>query len=512
MHALQGRESTTSSRHSRERCFHRSQQARTGPFGWAVKWDTAVSLAAADPTQTSTLAEDNSRAPNRWWIELVHHDDPSHVGRRIALDGALGLGRKSGAFGDGVLDDGHISRTHAEFDRGSGGTPLVRDAGSRNGTYVNGSRIQEHPLISGDVIGLGRALLMVTREPQPPAEQAPEGMVGNSYAFLSTVATVGKASTRGPTLLWGESGVGKDSLARHLHNVSGRTGSLEIIRCGRSQDEETLLRAVLEAAAGGTVVLDNVEELPADAQLLLVDRLDAVEFQDTGIVACTVESPDGLAHRLRPELLHRLRRWSIRVPSLTDRRTDIPLLALAFARRYCSAQARLDAEFTFRLLRHRWPGNLHELEALVERAAVEAHDNRLAPFEGLDALLAQQSSAAGISTYGRKVEREPFVADAAGRWYTTPDGQRFDLERRKTLARVLATMLEARRDEPGRALSVTEMLERAWAEEKLLPRAGANRVYVAMTTLRKMGLRDLLARTDSGYVLDPDVPLRIIEA
>lgn len=469
-------------------------------------------MATAETTQTSTLAEDDGRAPRQWWIELVHHDDPSHIGRRIALDGPVGLGRKSDAFGEGVLDDGHISRAHAEFDRGSGGTPIVRDAGSRNGTYVNGSRIQEHPLISGDVIGLGRALLMVTREPQPPEHQAPEGMVGNSYAFLSAVTTVGKASTRGPTLLWGESGVGKSALARHLHTISGRTGPLEITRCGRSQDEEALLGAVLDAAAGGTVVLDNVEELPAAAQLFLVDRLDGAELQDTGLVACTVESPDSLAHRLRPELVHRLRRWSIRVPSLTERRTDIPLLALAFARRYCSPEARLDAEFTFRLLRHRWPGNLHELEALVERAAVESDDDTLTPFEGLDALLAQQSSAAGISTYGRKVEREPFVADAGGRWYTTPDGQRFDLERRKTLARVLGTMLDARRDEPGRALSVSDMLDRAWTDEKLLPRAGANRVYVAMTTLRKMGLRDLLVRTDSGYVLDPEVPLRIIEA
>ncbi|MGH1341026.1 MAG: FHA domain-containing protein [Nannocystales bacterium] len=468
-------------------------------------------MATTETTQTSTLAEDDGRPPKRWWIELVHHDDPSHIGRRLALDGPLALGRKSDGFGAGVLDDGHISRAHAEFDPRSAGTPMLRDAGSRNGTYVNGSRVQEHPLVSGDVVGLGRALLLVTREPQPPTERAPEGLVGNSHAFLSAIATVRKASTRGPTLLWGESGVGKSVFARHLHGVSGRKGPLEVTRCGRTPDEETLLRAVLDAASGGTVVLDNVEELPPAAQLLLVDRLDAAEFQDTGLVACTVESPEGLAHRLRPELVHRLRRWSIRVPSLTERRTDIPQLALAFARRYCNPNARLDAEFAFRLLRHRWPGNLHELEALVERAAVEAHGDTLTPFEGLDALLAQQSSAAGISTYGRKVEREPFVADASGRWYTTPGGQRFDLERRKTLTRVFATMLAARRDEPGRALSVSDMLDRAWTDEKLLPRAGANRVYVAMTTLRKMGLRDLLVRTDTGYVLDPEIPLRIIE-
>ena len=465
----------------------------------------------SEATQTSTLAEDDGRAPNRWWVELVHHEDPNRIGRRVPLDTTLALGRRSDAFGEGTLDDGHISRAHAELDRGTGGTPIIRDAGSRNGTYVNGSRIQEHPLVAGDVIGMGRALLMVVREPPPPEVEPGDELVGHSYAFLSTLSTVHKAAPRGPTLLWGESGVGKDALAQHLHHVSGRSGPLETLRCGRLRDEDDVVRALMDAAREGTLVLDNVEELPASAQLLMVDRLESDAPEYTGVVACTVETPESLAHRLRPELLHRLRRWSIRVPSLTERRTDIPQLALAFARRYGSDGAQLDAELTFRLLRHRWPGNLHELEALIERAAVESEGDRLTPFEGLDALLAQRPSARGISTYGRKVDREPFVADLSGRWYTTPDGHRYDLERRKTLARVLGTMLVARKDEPGRALTVSDMLERAWAEEKLLPRAGANRVYVAMTTLRKMGLRNLLVRTDTGYVLDPDVPLRIIE-
>ena len=469
-------------------------------------------MTLSEATQTSTLAEDDGREPNRWWVELVHHDDTNLIGRRVPLDDTLAVGRKSEAFGHGALDDGHISRLHAEFDRGSGGTPVIRDVGSRNGTYVNGGRIQEHPLVAGDIVGMGRALLMVIREPAPPTLDKPVALVGHSYAFVSTLLTIAKAAPRGPTLLWGESGVGKDALAQHLHDVSNRTGSLEVLRCGRLQDDTAVVEAILDAARGGTLVLDNAEELPAAAQLLLVDALESDRLEGTGVVACTVETPEALAHRLRPELLHRLRRWSIRIPSLTERRADVPQLALAFARRYCDDDVQFDPEFTFRLLRHRWPGNLHELEALVERAAVESKGGRLAPFEGLDALLAQRPSARGISTYGRKVEREPFVADALGRWYTTPDGRKFDLERRKTLARVLATMLAARRDEPGRALSVSDMLDRAWAEEKLLPRAGANRVYVAMTTLRKMGLRDILVRTDTGYVLDPDVPLRIIES
>ena len=492
--------------------MNRAFAFRSRPSDTARNGDTRRALTLSEATQTSTLAEDDGREPNRWWVELVHHDDTNLIGRRVPLDDTLAVGRKSEAFGHGALDDGHISRLHAEFDRGSGGTPVIRDVGSRNGTYVNGGRIQEHPLVAGDIVGMGRALLMVIREPAPPTLDKPVALVGHSYAFVSTLLTIAKAAPRGPTLLWGESGVGKDALAQHLHDVSNRTGSLEVLRCGRLQDDTAVVEAILDAARGGTLVLDNAEELPSAAQLLLVDALESDRLEGTGVVACTVETPEALAHRLRPELLHRLRRWSIRIPSLTERRADVPQLALAFARRYCDDDVQFDPEFTFRLLRHRWPGNLHELEALVERAAVESKGGRLAPFEGLDALLAQRPSARGISTYGRKVEREPFVADALGRWYTTPDGRKFDLERRKTLARVLATMLAARRDEPGRALSVSDMLDRAWAEEKLLPRAGANRVYVAMTTLRKMGLRDILVRTDTGYVLDPDVPLRIIES
>lgn len=496
-----------------QRCEHRAfVTAFVSPHGTGTPQELGYSngVTFADATQTSTLAEDDGRAPNRWWLVLAHHDDPAVIGRRIALDDAVQLGRKSSVFGSGVLDDGHISRAHAEFDRASGGVPLVRDLDSRNGTFVNGVRVQEQPLVAGDVVGMGRALLLVIREPVAPSPPPSPSLVGTSFALAAARCTIAKAATRGPTLLWGESGSGKDALARDLHELSERNGPLEFVRCGRQSDQELL--AVLEAAQGGTVVLDTIEELPPSGQLLLFDQLETGRLRETGVVACTVESPDALAHRLRPELLHRIRRWSIRVPSLTERRADIPLLALAFARRYSDTQTvRLDAELTFRLLRHRWPGNLHELEAIVERAAVESPNDRLAPFDGLDALLAQHASAKGISTYGRKVEREPFVADARGRWYTTPDGHRFDLERRKTLARVLATMLDARRDDPGRALSVSDMLDRAWAEEKLLPRAGANRVYVAMTTLRKMGLRSLLVRTDAGYVLDPDVPLRVID-
>lgn len=460
------------------------------------------------------MAEDDGRSPKRWWLHVVHHDRPRFIGRSILVDDPVEIGRKGTTFGEGVLDDGALSRAHAQLELGSGGTPTLRDLDSRNGTFVNGSRVREHPLVSGDVIGLGRILLMPVREPKPPVHAATE-LVGASHAFCATLATLEKAARRGPTLLWGESGVGKDALARRLHESSARSGPLHVLRCGGLPPERAAdtMHAMLDGARDGTLILDTVEELPSSAQLVLLDRLDADDLGGAHIVACTIEPPDGLAARLRPELVNRLRRWSIRVPSLSERRTDIPRLAIAFARRYVEGDdVRLDPELSFRLLRHRWGGNLHELEAVIERAAVESEDAVLRPFDGLDALLAQHASTRMISTYGRTVDPEPFVVDGLGRWFTTPGGQKYDLERRKTLARVLATLITARQESPGRALSVADLLDRAWAEEKLLPRAGANRVYVAVTTLRKMGLKDLLVRTDAGYVLDAEVPLRVIES
>lgn len=468
-------------------------------------------MTGVDQFQTATLDERHDATPSQWRLYLAHHVDPQMVGREVVVDSGIELGRKSGLFGEGVLDDGHISRVHARVELNSG-SAVIRDCGSHNGTFVNGTRIKEYPLASGDVIGLGRTLLLATYEPVVPIAEQPAGMVGSSQAFLRTVQAVRNAATRGPTVLWGEAGVGKDAFAEFLHTASGRAGPLRQIYCGQFE-ERTSFPEALESAAGGTIVLQSIEALSPTAQLAFLELFESKPDLCTSIVACTVETPEGLASKLRPELVHRLRRWSIRVPSLAERRSDIPALTSMFARRFVEGEGAvaIDAELAFRLLRHRWPGNLHELEAIVERAAVESNGDTLQLFDGLDALLAQPATSRVISTYGRKLFPDPYVADLQGRWYSTPEGTRHDLERRKTLGRVLTALLLARRDEPGRALSVADLLASAWPEEKLLPRAGANRVYVAVTTLRKMGLRDLLVRSDSGYLLDPEVQLRITD-
>ena len=104
----------------------------------------------------------------------------------------------------------------------------------------------------------------------------------------------------------------------------------------------------------------------------------------------------------------------------------------------------------------------------------------------------------------------PIEADPEGNWFrTSPTSEPVSFARRKNLRRVFARLLESRLSDPGRALPLQELLEAGWPGERVLPAAAANRVYVALATLRKMGLKDVLRSNDSGYFLDPAVPFVI---
>jgi hypothetical protein len=94
-----------------------------------------------------------------------------------------------------------------------------------------------------------------------------------------------------------------------------------------------------------------------------------------------------------------------------------------------------------------------------------------------------------------------------GEWIETPNGIRHSLRARRPLRRVLYALAYARRDRSGCALTVDELLQAGWPGETPLAEAGSNRVYVAISTLRQLGLGDLIQRWDGGYRLDPHVPL-----
>jgi transcriptional regulator with PAS, ATPase and Fis domain len=210
------------------------------------------------------------------------------------------------------------------------------------------------------------------------------------------------AQTDFTVLLEGESGVGKELVARQIHERSARrSGPFVAVNCAALV--ETLVEAELfgieertatgvrgrrgkfEQADGGTLFLDEVSDLSTTAQAKLLRALQDLAIERVGgqgahrvdvrIVAATNRSLAGLveARQFRADLFYRLSGVDIRVPTLRERRDDILELARYFLERHRASRAlRLSAAAADALLAHTWPGNVRELERLIERAVALA--------------------------------------------------------------------------------------------------------------------------------------------
>jgi transcriptional regulator with PAS, ATPase and Fis domain len=231
-------------------------------------------------------------------------------------------------------------------------------------------------------------------------------LVGSTSAMQVLRTAIGRvASTDFTVLLEGESGVGKELVARQIHDLSRRRhGPFVAINCAALV--ETLLEAELfgiedrtatgvrgrrgkfEHADGGTLFLDEVSDLslPAQAKLLRAIQDFAVERVggrgshpvDIRIIAATNRRLSDLVERgaFRPDLFYRLSGVDVRVPTLRERRPDILELANHFLDRHrASRDWRLAPESADALTAYAWPGNVRELERLMERAVtVATHD------------------------------------------------------------------------------------------------------------------------------------------
>lgn len=482
--------------------------------------------------ETATLDGERDDPTLGWALVVAHHYGPEYVGTRVdvSTDSGIDLGRGGEAFGPGVLDDEHLSRSHAHFEVDERGALQVADRDSRNGVFVNGARVEIARLRRGDVVGVGRMLLVAERSPPGFAAPRSTSLVGATIEHVRCVDTVQRAATRSvPLLLWGPTGCGKNRLARHYHSCSGRPGEFVEVACG-SLTEATasaVLMGVdgpglLDRAHRGTLHLDGVDDAPDSVQAALLEFLEHGRVRrtatgetadlDVRVVASARGEPKSLSS-LRREFLHRVARWTIAVPRLAGRPSDVARMVVAFARRFAGDEARLDPELVFRLLRHSWPGNARELEAVMERCAVEeSGDGVLREFPDLDEILTEPHDAGVISTMSRVPRPErSLVVSSSGKWFVGTDGEKHNLERRKILARLFGALMDARRERPGDPMTTDDLLAAGWPNARFVEGTGANRVYVALTTLRKLGLRDVVVRTGRGYLVDPAVPLRVVE-
>ncbi|MCB9596616.1 MAG: sigma 54-dependent Fis family transcriptional regulator [Sandaracinaceae bacterium] len=342
-------------------------------------------------------------------VIVVQSPDATAVGRAVLLDEqALTIGRAGHVDGPLALSDGELSRRHAALEREPAtDTWWLRDLSSRNGTFVNGAPEARAGLLDQDVIRVGATLLVFEKvELGPdaalsPAEEAP--LFGQSVAMQRTRGEVARVAGRDmPVLVLGESGSGKELVARALHERSGRTGALVAVNCGALPPDlvESELfghvagaftgaakpsEGLFVAASGGTIFLDEIGEMPLAVQPKLLRALATGEIRPVGasqarqvdarVVAATNRDlgAEVSAESFRGDLYARLAGWTIQVPPLRQRKEDVLRLARRFLERH-EAPTRVEPDAVEALLLHRWPFNVRELEQLCAAIAVRATD------------------------------------------------------------------------------------------------------------------------------------------
>jgi len=323
---------------------------------------------------------------------------------------------------DLVVADETVSRVHFEIVRDAKGY-LVRDLNSTNGTFLDGAEVKEAYLRAGSVVAAGACELKFTPfeeriEILPSEKEALGEMVGRSPAMREIFGLIEKiAPTDATVLIEGETGTGKDMIARTLHQLSPRGDKpFIVVDCGAVAG--TLIESELfghekgaftgahsarqgafELASGGTVFLDELGELSLDLQPKLLRVLEQRELRRVGgqktikvdlrVIAATRKDLRSEVEKgkFREDLYFRLNVVPITAPALRERREDIPLLIDAMLRKLDpTAGVHLTESTRAALMAHDWPGNVRELRNVIERAlALGADPGMLVSPLGADA-------------------------------------------------------------------------------------------------------------------------------
>jgi DNA-binding NtrC family response regulator len=304
----------------------------------------------------------------------------------------------AGSDADVILEDTTVSRKHVELTLAPEGVQLA-DLGSRNGTFYLGQRVERMTLALGSRVRVGNAEVLLEVDPHAlDAEDGPSeylGLYGASPPMRRLFAMLSRLEgSLVNVLLQGESGVGKELVARALHEGSSLAGQPFVaLNCGAVTRE--LISSELfghkkgaftgavegrvgafEQADGGTLFLDEIAELPLDVQPVLLRVLESGEMRPLGeskhkrvkvrVVAATnrVLPEEVRAGRFREDLYFRLAVITLSLPALRERPEDIPLLASRFAA--LEGGATLPEHVVRDLQSRPWPGNVRELRNAVQ--------------------------------------------------------------------------------------------------------------------------------------------------
>ena len=298
------------------------------------------------------------------------------------------------------LEGNDVSRRHAEIRRTTAeSAPVIADLGSRNGIRVNGCAVPSAEIVCGDVVRVGGWVGVVAAAPSEFGEIAP-GLLGGAV-LQAAVAPLRQVAPSSLTIvLEGETGTGKEIVTRSVHAWSGRTGPLVAVNCaalpeGLAEGElfgyrrgaftgaDRASPGFFRSAQGGTLLLDEVSDLPLPLQAKLLRVLQEGEVQPLGetrpvpvdvriVVASQQPLLDAVREgRFRADLLARLDGITVRLPPLRQRKEDVPHLFSHMLREWTKGRApAIECDLVERLCVHDWPFNVRELVQLVRQLLV----------------------------------------------------------------------------------------------------------------------------------------------
>jgi DNA-binding NtrC family response regulator len=362
---------------------------------------------------------------------VLECDRPSEGGARYSLAGVneVRIGRGERREAARVTDHGYttlhlrlpgrsLSSAHARLVRCEGKW-LVEDAPSKNGTFVNGSRVDRAPVGASDLLEVGHTLLVIRESVEMrgmPSDLDSHALAAEPVGMRTLVPRLAEsflalkrvADSNVPLLLLGDTGTGKEVVASAVHALSGRSGTFVAANCGAlsptlfdaqlfghtrgafsgaSRDEPGIVRS----AHGGTLFLDEIGELPRPSQTALLRVIQESEVVPVGsakpvrvdlrVVSATLKSIR-LSDSFRSDLYARLAGHTLHLPPLADRLEDLGLLVADILRAIAGDRApeiRIATELGRLLATYRWPLNIRELKQGLQTGLVLSPEGPLEP-------------------------------------------------------------------------------------------------------------------------------------